>query len=138
MLNPKFPFDGDQIILTSDRVMLHSKNDGVFLFGKGTVGLSSPSTINLDSREAVLVYSPKIKLGSRATEQVILGNKMINDLREVFTELKNVSDALSRINETNFSSVVPYIRATSEKLSKKLNDKLITLPNNLSNVTYTE
>jgi hypothetical protein len=138
MLVPQFPYTGSQAIVTSDRVTLYSRSDGVFLFGKGTVGLSSPSTINLDSREGVLIYSPKIQLGSRANEQVILGNSMVNDLRDIFTDLKNLCDSLARINETNFSATIPNIRSYSEKLSKRLNDKIISLPNNLSKVTYTE
>lgn len=138
MLVPQFPYTGSQVIVASDRVTLYSRTDGVFLFGKGTVGLSSPSTINLDSRESVLVYSPKIKLGSRATEQVILGNRMIKDLREIYIDLKFLCDALSRLNETNFSATVPYITRASQKLSGRLNQKIIDLNNNLSNVTYTE
>jgi hypothetical protein len=138
MIVPQFPYTGSQAILASNRVTLYSRTDGVFLFGKSTVGISSPNTINLDSREKVLVFSPKIELGSRATEQVILGNRMINDLKDIFTDLKNLADALARINESNFSATVPNIRSYSEKLSKRLNDKLISLPNNLSNVTYTE
>ena len=59
MLNPKFPFDGNQVILTSDRVTLHSKTDGVFLFGKGMVALSSTQTINLDANEKILLDCEK-------------------------------------------------------------------------------
>lgn len=138
MIVPQFPYTGSQAIVSSDRVTLYSKKDGVFLFGKTTIGLSSPNTINIDSREKVLVFSPKIELGSQANQQVILGNRMVNDLTEVFIDLKFLCDALSRLNETNFSATVPFIRSSAEKLSKRLNDKLINLPNNLSNVTYTE
>jgi hypothetical protein len=138
MIVPQFPYTGSQAIVTSDRVTLYSRTDGVFLFGKGTVGLSSPNTINLDSREKVLVFSPKIELGSQATQQVILGNRMINDLSEIFIDLKFLCDSLARINESNFSATVPFIRSASQKLSKRLNDKLISINNNLSTVTYTE
>lgn len=138
MITPKFPYTGSQIIASSDRVTLHSKQDGVFLLGKATVGISSPSTINLDSREAVLVYSPKIYLGSNANQRVILGDRMIDDLKEVFFDLKLLADSLSTINESNFSATIPTIRAYSEKLSSRLEGKLISLSNNLSNVTYTE
>lgn len=138
MITPKFPYSGSQIIASSDRVTLHSKKDGVYLFGKATVGLSSPSTINLESREAVLVYSPKIYLGSNANQRVILGDRLIDDLKEVFFDIKLLADALSTLNETNFSKTVPTIRAYSQKLSNRLEGKLITMTNSLSNTTYTE
>lgn len=138
MLVPQFPYTGSQAIVASDRVTLYSRTDGVFLFGKGTVGLSSPSTINLDSKEGVLVYSPKIKLGSKATEQVILGNKMVKDLKEIFTDLKNLTDVLGNINETNFHTVAVYIATNSRKLSSTINTILPEIEKNLSTVTYTE
>lgn len=138
MITPKFPYSGSQVIVDSDRVVLHSKKEGIFLFGKATVGLSSPSTINLDTNEAVLVYSPKIYLGANANQRVVLGDRTIQDLIEVFTELKALSDALSKINESNFAASVPLIRDQAQLLSSRLNDKIITLPNNLSNVVYTE
>jgi hypothetical protein len=65
MIKPAFPFKEKQIILTSNRVMIHSNSDAIFLFGKGAVSLSSPQTINLDSKERVLINSPKIELGRR-------------------------------------------------------------------------
>ena len=55
MFNPKFPYDGNQLILTSDRIMAHSKNDGIFLFGNKMIALSSIQTINLDANEKILL-----------------------------------------------------------------------------------
>ena len=63
---PQFPYKGDQIILSSDRVLLHSKNDSVFLFGKQAVSLSSTKTINLDAIDKVLISTNKIELGNEA------------------------------------------------------------------------
>jgi len=138
MISPQFPYTGSQAIITSDRVMLYSKLEGVFLFGKATVGLSSPSTINIDSKEGVLIYSPFIFLGSNATEKVILGNSMVKDLLQIITALEKFSDAFKDINETNFAAVVPDIRSAARILKRTLQDKKITIPNNLSKVTYTQ
>lgn len=64
MISPQFPFSKNQIILSSDRIVLHSKSDAIFLFGKGAVSLSSPNTVNIDAEEKVAVFSPRIELGS--------------------------------------------------------------------------
>ena len=138
MITPQFPYKGNQIIISSDRVMLHSKTDGVFIMGKGTVGLSSPGSINIDSNEQVRVFSPKIYLGSNAKQRVVLGDSMIKDLKELFLAMKNMCDALSKLNESNLAATIPTIRFFSKILSSSLNDKIITIENNLSNTTYTE
>jgi hypothetical protein len=69
MIKPEFPFKGNQLILSSDRIMLHTKSDAIFLFGAGAVALSSLQTINLDAKEKVLIDSPKIELGSKAIDE---------------------------------------------------------------------
>ena len=138
MIKPEFPYRGSQAILSSDRVMLYAKKESILLLGKGTVGISSPGTINLDSKEKVLIFSPKIELGSKATEQVILGNSMVRDLKSILEAIKNLSDTLSKINESNFAATIPGIRFYSDQLSSTLNDKIISIDNNLSKVTYTE
>lgn len=138
MIKPEFPYRESQVLLSSDRVLLYAKKEAVLLLGKQTVGLSTPGTINLDAKEKVLVFSPKIELGSKATEQVILGNSMVKDLKDIITSVKNLADVLSKINESNFSATIPGIRFYADLLSNTLNNKLVTIDNNLSKVTYTE
>lgn len=96
MIKPQFPFLGNQIILSSDRIMLHSKNDGIFLFGKGAVSLSSPQTINLDSKENVLIYSPKIELGNGANDPVVKGTELTVQLLLLLSKLDYVAIALGK------------------------------------------
>ena len=144
MIIPEFPYKGNQIILTSDRVTLHSKKDGVFLFGKATVGLSSVGTINLDSKEKVLIDAPKIELGSYAEqlgEPVVLGislQSVLYDMNEVLTLLSN---AMSKANGTNDISTagslatIKIAGSTSIATLKKVQSKL---QNILSQTTYTK
>ena len=83
MFKPVFPYKGNQLILTSDRVTLHSKTDAIFLFGKEAVSLSSVKTINLDSKEKILLDSKIIELGPKAQtlgEPIILGETFTTQL----------------------------------------------------------
>ena len=68
MYRPVFPYKGNQLILTSDRVTLHAKNDAIFLFGKQAVGLSSPNTINLDAGTKIILAGPVVELGNKAKQ----------------------------------------------------------------------
>jgi hypothetical protein len=132
MLKPEFPYKGNQIILSSDRVVLHSKNDAVFLFGKAAVGLSSTKTINLDANEEVYVSSPKIYLGNipnftEGFQPAVKGNDLSQELYEVFVKMVGLLDQLSTINETNFSAFATAVRYPSVKLRDYLKEK--TIPN---------
>lgn len=138
MITPQFPYSGSQAIVSSDRVTLYSKKDGVFLFGKTTIGLSSPNTINVDSNEEFRVFAPKITLGTNAKQSVILGNNLVNDLKDVYDSLQTLCVALSTINSDNFAAVVDQIRYSSRKLADVLNTKKIEIDKNLSKVTFTE
>ena len=62
MFKPVFPYKGNQLILTSDRVTIYSKNDAVFIFGKEAVSISSVKTINLDANEKILINCTKIRI----------------------------------------------------------------------------
>ena len=51
----EFPFTGPQVILSSDRILLHSKKDAIILAGKRAVSLCSTETINLDAKEKIIL-----------------------------------------------------------------------------------
>ena len=145
MLNPKFPFDGDQIILTSERVTLHSKTDGVFLFGKGIVALSSTQTINLDANEKILLDCPKIELGHKAEtlwQPVILGKVFIENMLQLLQTLQEAGSLLSTVSESdaassfmNISSAGNTIYSTVSRLMAILENE-DSAQNPLSKVTF--
>lgn len=144
MIIPEFPYIGNQIILTSDRVTLHSKKDGIFLFGKATVGLSSVGTINLDSKEKVLIDSPKIELGNEAEQfgqPVPLGISLQSALSDMNAAVTLLANAMSKANGTNDISTaasLTTIKLAGEFAVSKLKDVQARLPNILSQITYTK
>lgn len=139
MYKPEFPFKGKQIILSSDRIMLHSKADSVFLFGTQAVSLSSKKTINLDAIDKVSVYSPKIELGANADQPIILSKPFIDDLIVLLTGLEQVGTYLAQVSEGNPGVSALYI----SKAGKLINEiSLLVKSNigsekNLSRITYT-
>lgn len=143
MITPKFPYTGDQIIVTSDRVTLHSRKDGVFVFGKATVGLSSVGTINMDSKEKVLIDSPKIELGHRAEElgeQAVLGNSLSMVLTELSDALGLVANAMSKADGTTQESAaasLSLIKIAGSQLKSAITNVQSALPGILSETTYT-
>lgn len=146
MIKPEFPFKEKQIILSSDRVTVHSKSDAIFLFGKGAVSLSSPQTINLDSSEKVLINSPKIELGERAEEDgqpVVRGVELTVILLRLIESLTQASILLAQASDTDPGASMQAIAAAGQVINEETSQLSVVLgltPETnpiLSNVVYT-
>lgn len=132
MLSPKFPFLDNQLILSSDRIVLHTKSDGIFLFGKGAVSLSSPQTINLDSNEKVLINSPKIELGYRAEiigEPVVLGKAYRRQIASLITVLQQVGSLLRQVDgqDNQIQASFSNIKKAADVLLENCNNLMLTV-----------
>lgn len=142
MFKPEFPYKGNQLILTSDRVTLHSKNDAIFLFGKQAVSLSSVKTINLDATEGIKLYSPIIELGANARAQgqpVVLGTNLNQQLITLLSNIANAGMLMSQASESDLGASMQYIASAGKILSDESNRLIQTLQTNfiLSKNTYT-
>jgi len=104
MLSPEFPYKGNQIILSSERVLLNAKTDGIFLFGKKMVALASTETINLDAKEAILLDSDQVQLGHNAKDlgdPVVLGFKLMSQLNPLVEAMQQLAANLSAVSKTS-------------------------------------
>lgn len=117
MYVPQFPYLGNQVIISSGRVTVHSYDDFIFLFGKKGVGISSPATFTIDTREKTVINSPVISLGLNATQSVLLGNETVKQLGILLDSIENLSKALAKINAKELEIAIPEIVATSTLLS---------------------
>lgn len=138
----EFPFTGPQVILSSDRILLHSKKDAVIIAGKRAVSLCSTETINLDAKEKIILDSDLVELGHEARalgESVVLGNSLVFQL-ELFTgALKEIGVQLGRVgeNKENIAASITIIKNQGlqlESAAVQLEDSLQTL---LSQNTFT-
>ena len=144
MFRPEFPYKGDQVILSSERVLIHSNKDAIFLFGKQAVSLSSTKTINLDAVESVLVDTPLVQLGSKARalgEPVVLGRTMVTQISVLLSNLVMASSKLSSVSSEDLGGSMEKIRQAGDIINKEAS-RLKTLLDQadtpvLSKVTYT-
>jgi hypothetical protein len=122
IFEPKFPYKGNQIILSSDRVMLHSKSDAIFLFGKQAVSLSSTKTINLDAFDKVLIDCKIIELGSKAQtlgEPVILGRSLNTQLIVLLNNLANAGMLMSQASETDLGASMQLLANAGQIINQE-------------------
>ena len=123
MFKPVFPYKGNQLILTSDRVMLHSKSDAIFLFGKQAVGLSSPNTINLDAGQKIILAGPVIELGNKAQslgQPTVLGNTLNQKLLAIIDTLNSVAILLAQVSTSQQGKSMESIRQAGLLLSQEM------------------
>lgn len=139
MYKPEFPYLGNQALISSGRVLLHSSDDFIFNFGKKGVSLSSPVSITMDAGEKVIIASPRIDLGNKADEQVLLGNTTVKQLGDLCDAIKALSEALKQLSDTNFVKAIPGIVTTSTILADRAKEVKTQLEVNcLSKTTYTK
>lgn len=121
MFKPEFPYKGNQVIISSGRATVHSKDDFIFLFGKKGVSISSPATFTVDANEKTIIASPLIELGLRAKiegDPVMLGNKTATQLGQLIDTLVELANGLVALNESNLSGAIPKIVASAKILSE--------------------
>jgi hypothetical protein len=105
---PTFPYLGEQIIINSGRVILNSKDDSIFLFGKKAIGFSSEGPINFDTEDEIIINSSKIYLGLDADEPIIKGQQLVNLLNRLLDSL----NSFSQVIQTSTDSIgIPIIAA---------------------------
>jgi hypothetical protein len=122
MFKPVFPYKGDQIILSSERVLLHSKIDAIFLFGKEAISLSSTKTINLDAVDKVLLDTKIIELGSKAQalgEPTILGRSMVTQLSVLLANLEQAGNKLGVVSSEDLGASMQKIREAGQLIAKE-------------------
>lgn len=120
IFEPKFPYKGNQIILSSERVMLHAKSDAVFIFGKQAVSLSSTKTINLDAFDKVLIDCKIIELGSKAQtlgEPLILGKTFAIQMAVFLDRIAAAGTLLANVSNTNLGASMQYIAIAGQKIN---------------------
>jgi hypothetical protein len=130
---PKTPnsYEGEQILISTGRVVINSKQDSTLIASKESVGISS-NTINQEASKEICLESPKIYLGKKAMisenpEPVLLGNQVEQYLIDILNEVIRIADSLNTAS-TASGDTLPILSAKAgassvvlKALIKKLN-----------------
>jgi hypothetical protein len=134
---PDFPYTGDQIIVTSGRVLFNAKDDSVFLFANKSIGFSSAGTINFDSDDSCIINSPKIYLGLNATEPLVKGFRLQAYLQDLNSSLSQIGMALSKVAGVPVGSPMITVNTAGTDLYKTIQDLSTRTPQLLSKNNFT-
>ena len=73
------PYDGKQILLSSNRIILNTKEGGDILF-------SSNNNVGISAVKEVVIESPTTKIGGTdATEPIVLGDRLESKINDILT-----------------------------------------------------
>jgi hypothetical protein len=137
---PKLRYAGAQIILSSDRVTIHSEGDCILIFGNKAVAISSKGYVDINS-EGTTINAPQIELGLQAKdkgEPVTKATSLLISLGQILKRLQDVSQALNRLSETGLGEAIPAIVKATEVLTSTISSELVNMKADVpSKTTFT-
>jgi hypothetical protein len=126
-------YEKDTVILNSDRVILNSKDDSVFILSKKTVGMSAADSVHFDvgprgtndSKYIFIVNAPSIQLGLPANginEPIAKADSVISFINDLIDSLNQFSTSLSSATALGVGvSKIPEISIAANLLKMRLN-----------------
>lgn len=109
---------GSGILLKADKIRISSDAASIYLSSAVDATIASKNNINLDSQKQLNVNTPKIYLGTEASEALVLGNKydaLLNELVDAIMKMTvgtGVGPSTVPINAPAFAKIKAKIRST--------------------------
>ena len=94
-------YQGNQVLINSDRLFFNAKTDGILLFSDKVIGFSTNGSFHFDTSKNTdnkfIVNSPNIHLGLKdnnepPTEPAVLGHELETFLEDILDIINNLID----------------------------------------------
>lgn len=131
--NPPNEYTGNQIYIGSDRIILNSLKGDIVGFSPKSIMfsceknfvISSNSDINIKSK-SISIDTNSISLGKNADEPLVLGNKLIQVLQDLITQISSITVVTSTgpssppVNAGQISSISAKLSSVLSKKNKSI------------------
>lgn len=134
---PKFPYLGDQVTVSSGRLIFHAKDDSAFIFAAKAISLATSGSMHVNASEGTFVNSPTIELGLNATEALIKGNTFVMNQKVLYSQLQQFVNAVGGISETELELAAVEINKAATVLSRTIQEQKNSLDDLLSTTSKT-
>ena len=129
-------YNQPQNIFNSSRIILNAYSDSVLISGNTSVGISSNESVNIESKQ-IYFDGIDIKLGSKdATQPVLKGNDSVELLKQLVTEIRNISKVLetSQIFPKGVPTPDVQTQTVAQLATKNLNNILSILNDDVKGI----
>lgn len=93
-ITPPSEYQGNHIILNSGKLTLNAKSEGVLISSPKVIHLSSGDGIHLDTQNQLVLSANEVYIADRsASERVVLGDKLVDELRALTSALSSLAFA---------------------------------------------
>lgn len=137
---PSTTFNENQAIISSDRILFHSRKDFVMIFAKKGIRLSTKENTNIDSDKMISLNGGEgIELGAQAKikgQPVVLSQNLIDIITPLVKSLTLFSEAVGAMS-TSPESAIPAMVSSGKKLQDDCNLFLSRVKEIKSNNTFT-
>lgn len=131
-------YSKSQIIINSERVVLNSTKDHILLSSNKTINLNGNEGINFDTPKNFIVQSNKIYLGNKsASEPLLLGNKTVELLNDLFVNLKSFMNICSNLISSPAGTPIPTLNLVATQMTGILEELTLNLKNITSKNNFT-
>jgi len=114
-------YSGNQLIVSSGRLVFNSTTDHILLSAKKTVNLNAVTSVNIDAPNTI-IQSNNIYLGSKdATQPVLLGNTTVQLLNQLITNLNAFMNICSTAVSTAPGSPLGPLNMAASQMITTLN-----------------
>jgi hypothetical protein len=114
-------YSGNQLIVSSGRLVFNSTTDHILLSAKKTVNLNAVISVNIDAPDTI-IQSNNIYLGSKdATQPVLLGNTTVQLLNQLITNLNAFMNICSTAVSTAPGSPLGPLNMAASQMITTLN-----------------
>ena len=104
-------YTGNQVIISSGRLLFNSNLDHILLSSKKTISFGAQKGFNFDTKSNFIVsVGTNIKLGGKeATESLILGDKFLENLKILLSDISALCIEISKIQDWKTAGPYPVV-----------------------------
>ena len=128
-------YSGAQVIINSDRLVFNAKKDHALISGEKSVNLSSNGSLNFDTKNFI-VEADEIKLGSLATEPLVKGETLRQELDFLLKSLIQMVEVLKYTQSWPGGGAV--VDAPTSTTADGVEKALTDIKNNLDSILSTK
>ena len=105
-------YQGNQVVLNSDRLLFNAKEDSILLFSKEAIGFSTRGSFHFDTsseeESKFIINSPKIYLGleydnTLPAQPAVLGHELRDLLTDILDLIEDICDDI--VMNTSYTQV---------------------------------